>query len=387
MGLAHSPANLYYQAVKREGSVSATRGTPKYKQIYDSLQKAISSGRYAPRQRLPSESELVAAHGASRITVNRALRDLQVEGVIERRAGSGSFVKPSTTMGCNFGLLIPELGETEIFEPICRGMVEGRARSGHVLMWGQPVSNADAKEPLAEDLCHQFIAKKVAGVFFAPLELTPGKDAVNRRIAGAFDRAGIPVVLLDRDLDAYPKRSRYDLIGIDNRRAGYAITLHLIGHGCRRVVFIGRQRSAATVEARISGYREALHDGGLETNPDYIRRIQPWDEIEVRRMVKQIRPDGIVCANDFTAAHILRTFGSLGIRVPDDVRIVGIDDVKYASLLPVPLTTIHQPCHEIGSAAMAAMSDRLANPDLPARDILLDFGIVVRKSCGGDSGG
>ena len=72
----------------------------------------------------------------------------------------------------------------------------------------------------------------------------------------------------------------------------------------------------------------------------------------------------------------------LKYRIPQDVRIVGIDDVEYASLLPVPLTTVHQPCREIGVAAVAAMLERLAAPEMPIRDILLDCELVIRDSCG-----
>ena len=68
--------------------------------------------------------------------------------------------------------------------------------------------------------------------------------------------------------------------------------------------------------------------------------------------------------------------------VPPRVRLVGVDDVKYAGLLPVPLTTIHQPCADIGAMAIAAMLERLRNPVMPARDILLNFRVVVRASCG-----
>ena len=67
--------------------------------------------------------------------------------------------------------------------------------------------------------------------------------------------------------------------------------------------------------------------------------------------------------------------------------MAGIDDVKYASLLSVPLTTIHQPCAEMGAIAIAAMMERLRNPTLPARDILLNFRLVVRESCGARKNG
>ena len=73
---------------------------------------------------------------------------------------------------------------------------------------------------------------------------------------------------------------------------------------------------------------------------------------------------------------------ALGYRIPADVKIAGMDDVGYASLLPVPLTTIHQPCRAIGEAAMSAMLERIARPAILPRDILLDCRLVVRESCG-----
>ena len=78
----------------------------------------------------------------------------------------------------------------------------------------------------------------------------------------------------------------------------------------------------------------------------------------------------------------MRTLIALGVSIPDKAKIVGIDDVKYASLLSVPLTTVHQPCEKMGAEAVAAMIQRIRNPDIPARDILLDFHLVVRESSG-----
>jgi len=135
------------------------------------------------------------------------------------------------------------------------------------------------------------------------------------------------------------------------------------------------------VDARIAGYREAILGSERDIQP-YIRRIEPDDKAQVESAFAEIRPDGFVCANDFTAAHLLRTLNELGVTVPDKVRMVGIDDVKYASLLSVPLTTIHQPCADMGAVAVGAMLERLRNPKLPPRDILLNFHLVIRESCG-----
>ena len=98
--------------------------------------------------------------------------------------------------------------------------------------------------------------------------------------------------------------------------------------------------------------------------------------------MERYKPDGIVCSNDRTAALLMRTFTELKIVVPDQVRLVAFDDVKYASLVTVPLTTIHQPCDQLGAAAIQAMVQRIESPDMPPRDILVDFHLVVRESCG-----
>ncbi len=154
--------------------------------------------------------------------------------------GSGSYVSASKWLDLSFGLLIPDSGGTEIFEPICRGMAEVQLEQRHVLLWGRSPADPAAMEAQARESCRQWIAAKVAGAFFAPLELTDRKDAVNSRIARLFETAGIPLILIDRDLVSYPQRSNHDLIGIDNRRAGYVLTEHMLQTGCKRLIFVGR---------------------------------------------------------------------------------------------------------------------------------------------------
>ena len=357
---------------------------PKHRQVYGELEKGIRSGRWKRGERLPSEADLVRQFGASRITVGRAVRDLQLAGLVERRAGSGTFVKAARAAGgLSFGLLIPDLGETEIFEPICQGMMSSPLAREHALVWGSFTGAAAAsKEERAWELCRHYVDRRVSGVFFAPLELTPAKDETNERIARALDEAHIPVVLLDRTVVPYPGRGHHDLVGIDNRRAGYVVTEHLLRVGARRVAFVGVGNAAATVDARESGYREALHASGVPYDRALVHRLDPADATAVGAAMEQGRPDGVVCANDRTAARLMRTLLQLGYGVPRDVRLVGIDDVDYATLLPVPLTTLRQPTRQIGVAALAAMLDRVSGSDLPTRDILLHGTLVGRASSG-----
>ena len=355
--------------------------------MFESLSGEILSGKYTPGQKLPSEAALVQQFKTSRITVGHALRDLVQRGLVQRIAGSGTYVRqPSAPEGARmFGLLIPDLGATEIFDPICRGIAAAPQAVQHALIWGT-VAQEIAPEEQALQLCGQFIERGVAGVFFAPIERTPKAPQTNREILERLEKARIPVVLLDRSVLPYPKRDRYDLVGIDNRRAGFMAAEHLLKLGATGLSFLGYSGSAATVEGRAAGFREALFSFGIPPGRNHVHLLDNISESTIRPIAaskKQGR--AFVCANDRTAGELMQVLQHLGYEIPRDVRIVGIDDVEYASLLPVPLTTVHQPCREIGEAAMGAMLDRISRPGMPARDILVDCSLVVRRSCGARS--
>ncbi|HWC97159.1 MAG TPA: substrate-binding domain-containing protein [Candidatus Sulfopaludibacter sp.] len=339
---------------------------PKYQRVLDKLAGDILSGRYAPGQKLPSEAGLVKQFATSRITIGRALRELTQRGMVDRIAGSGTYVRQLAAAADSslLGLFLPEMGTTEVFDPIYRGIAGASQSTRHGLLWGSTAA--------------EFVARKVAGVFFAPLELAADAQSENLRIVAELEAARIPIVLLDRDVTAYPERSRYDLVGIDNRRAGYLAADHLLRAGVARVHFLALAGGAATVEARIAGFREALLAAGAPLHANPVHRVHAIDAASVSAMLQA--GDGFVCVNDRTAGELMHVAMAAGCRIPRDVRIVGIDDVEYASLLPVPLTTVHQPCREIGEAAMAAMLARIERPQMLARDILLECRLVVRQS-------
>jgi GntR family transcriptional regulator, arabinose operon transcriptional repressor len=353
--------------------------TPKYQQVIEILSNDIISGRYQAGQKLPSEAALVQQFRTSRITVGRALRELKIRGLIAGVAGSGTYVRGGARRdSALFGLLIPDLGETEIFEPICRGMAAAPGASRYGLLWGRSDPGAASKEDQALALCAQFIEQRVSGVFFAPLELSPRAGETNSAIVSLLENARIPIVLLDRDILRHPQRSRHDLAGIDNRRAGHIATAHLLNHVPGRIAFLGLRDAAPTVDARIAGYREAL----FSHRPEEVHLVDEVDSSSVQRILQPGRIEGFVCANDRIAARLLQALMRLNIRVPEDVKIAGIDDVEYAVLLPVPLTTVHQPCRAIGEAAIGVMLDRIARPDMLTRDVLLESRLIVRDSCG-----
>ncbi|MEP6672779.1 MAG: GntR family transcriptional regulator, partial [Chthoniobacter sp.] len=361
---------------------------PKHRLISRQLLADISAGKYGATNRLPSEAQLVKAFHVSRPTVARALQDLQADGLIERRAGSGTYIRASAGMPSvarQLALLIPGLGSTEIFELIAGELASLARVHEYSLLWGgsaAPRPDGDLSLEHAAELCEQFITRRVSGVFFAPFELTREREGVSRRLGETLRQAGIPVVLLDRDVLPFPNRSDFDLVGVDNIAGGYLLAEHLIKLGCKRLAFVARPHSAPTVEARIAGAREALVRHHCEVPRNWVHSGDPEDARFVRSLIAGRQWDAFVCANDHTAAVLLRSLEQAKCKVPRDVRVVGFDDVKYATLLGVTLTTIHQPCRDIAVTAFRAMLERIAEPTLPARSMLLSARLVVRESCG-----
>lgn len=359
--------------------------TAKHERVYRYLYSLITAPGSKPGDRLPSESALVERFAASRPTVARALRDLSTKGFIERRVGSGSYIKQVSgdhRVGMIFGLLFPGLNRTEIFEPICSQIARSLHASQHALLWSQSGDAQTGPTPEeVERLCDELVKRSVAGVFFAPLELSAEKDRVNSKILSKLQAANIPVVLLDSDLVTEPNRSSYDLVGIDNRLAGFVLAQHFLGLAAERIDFVSRPLSASTVNLRIAGYQEALRQNGIPPDPEWVHYGDPDDTGFVRRVIEN-GATAIICANDMTAGELMHSLENIGVAVPGQVRVAGFDDVRYAKLLRIPLTTIHQPCTWIGNAAVSTMLSRIKSPEMPTRKILLDAPLIIRQSCG-----
>ena len=285
----------------------------KHRRVFDHLLASIQSGELKSGDRLPSEAEL-GAFSTLRASLWPRRSSTCSEWAWSRAdPGAGTHVQGQHQVtGRTFGLLIPELGLTEIFEPICHGMMRTPFARPDALLWGNSSTSVRETAKEAEQMVHSFIAQKVAGVFFAPLELTGDKDAVNRRIARALERAQIPVVLLDRCYMPYPERSAHDLVGVDNRRAGFIATAHLLGLGVGVLVFLGEEYAANTVDARITGFHEALRNFGVNAGADPVWRGSPRTIPLSVDIMDAARPEAIVCANDLTAARLMQMLLGFG---------------------------------------------------------------------------
>jgi GntR family transcriptional regulator, arabinose operon transcriptional repressor len=358
----------------------------KHLRVYEHLYKQITLGELGEGDRLPTEVELAENFKTSRPTAARALNLLVSQGLVSRRPGSGSFVTRGSEVKAparagTLGLLVPGIGNIEIFDPTCAAIAAEAEKDGRLLRWSTGVATGEE----LRITCRRLIRDGVDGVFFDPIELDDHTREINNEITRELAEAGIPVVLLDRDYLPYPGRSELDLVGLQNYRAGYALGAHLIDRGARRIEFIARPGSAATIRQRHNGVIGSLFDSDLVAGASPTLYIDPLNVEEVREISDSWRsqPTALACANDITAGELLHSLRLLGFQVPGDLIVGSFDDVHYAKLLRPALTSVRQPVTELGRLAYHAMSSRLAQPDLPAREIRAEGTLVVRDSSAG----
>lgn len=347
---------------------------PKHAVIFHKLHEAIQLGKYPQGSRLPSEIALARKFGVSRPTVGRALKELERMSLIERHIGAGSFVtKPPSLEKGSLGLIADGLESTEIAEPLAAEIAHAAQAHGWNVLRGTAIGQRGA-----DDIAIEWKKRNVKGVFFAPLEHNPVRSAFNRAIAERLSHHGMSVVLLDRDLADFPERSAYDLVSIDDFFAGLELAAYLTNQGFLKIAFIALPDFPATTDLRLAGVRyQAERINGAEVT---FCIGDPTHPTFVRSVLEEHKPDAIICSNDSSAAKLLQSLNQIGENVPLDIRVAGFDDVRYAVLLTPSLTTMRQPCSELGVTAVDTMLSRLNNHHAPPRRVLLRAQLIIRDS-------
>jgi LacI family transcriptional regulator len=201
----------------------------------------------------------------------------------------------------------------------------------------------------------------------------------------------VPVVVVAGDT----AQRGVDVVAADNWSGAHALVEHLVvDHGRRRLFHVDGPATAPDAGIR----RLAMHTV-IDAHPgtvlagSYCGRftVHSGQEAAERlladtRMVGRPLPDAIICANDQMAIGVVRTLNGRGIRVPEEVAVVGFDDIFPASLTDPPLTTVHQPMRKIGERGCDRLIERITNPSLRSRVELLPAELVLRSSCGCPSG-
>lgn len=235
----------------------------KYKQVYETLKSSILSGKYCADRPMPSLRSLVRQHGFSTITIRHAFDELERQGLIARHRGRGTFVSRSGSAR-KIGLIVPGVAYSEFFPPIVSEISRLAQENEYTLLFGDIASKRPEKRAsMAKKLAREFAEQGGAGVLYQPLEFVEDVKKVNRDILSVFDRAQIPVVILDNDFVQVPERSEYDVVGIDNVAAGVLAAEHLLSLGARKIHFQRRPRCSSSVNNRMRGVMSALNLMGL----------------------------------------------------------------------------------------------------------------------------
>ena len=349
--------------------------------IVDELRSDILAGKYNARARFLSEAQIMRRFGVARQTAVRALERLAQDGLVYRKKGSGTFITDSARNRTGMiGLIVPGLAYAEIFAPVCSALSRLCSQKGYTLHLADfssedPVERARLAEMVASD----FAQRHVAGVIFQPVEFLADSDAINERIVARLGAAKIPVVLLDGDLVAPPKRSRYDIVAVDNFAGGYAIGRHLLQQGVTRIHFLMRDHWALSVQERLHGLMVACAESDVPFTRANIFHAEPTDRAKVAALMKgPRRPQAIVCGNDTAALRLKMTLEGLGYHVPADMLLAGFDDFQHAKM--ASLTTCRQPLSKIAAACMDMLLSRMDHPGDAPRESRLHADFVARES-------
>jgi GntR family transcriptional regulator of arabinose operon len=357
----------------------------RHRKMYHALREQIVGGRFRVNEKLPSENELTVTFGVSRITVMRALSDLQNDGYIWRKQGVGSFIKSPTEIKCTLGLLIPGIGRNineSIFPSVQSQITKLTSKLGWQVLLGdaEVPSDMDATSSMPVEVARRLVSHGVNAVAFFPFGMTSRGAAYNHNVLSVFTSANVPVVLVGADIVEYPNRSDYDVIALDDQHAGFLLGQHLLAQGCKCVAFVGLANRSPSRSLRLAGLRASL-DRAKGTQLVEVNFIKDGRESkDIPAVIKKNSCDAVVAENDETAALTMNYLLNAGLKIPEKIKVCGFDNAPIAELLPVPLTSVAQPAEALANELIRSLRTRIEAPALPGRWIRLHGNLIVRKS-------
>jgi LacI family transcriptional regulator len=323
--------------------------------------------------------DVASAAGVSPATVSRVLnlkedvnadmRRRVLAAVTElgyRRNGPARSLRTRAAMV--LGLIISDI-TNPFFTALVRG-VEDRAQ-----LAGYSVVLANADEDVGKEAHYLEVAaaEQMAGVLLSPASSKMTSiDVLMER--------GIPVVTIDRRLPS----AAVDSVTVNNRQAALEAAQHLIRQGCRRVGFVAGPVQTTTGSGRLAGYRAALraagrtHDPALTAYADFRTEGGYAATRQLLRLPEP--PDGLLIANNLMTVGGMQAIAEAGLAVPDEIAVVGFDDVNWATALRPPLSVVTQPTYEIGQVAAEMLLRRIGGEDFAPRRVVLKATLVQRGS-------
>jgi len=274
-----------------------------------------------------------------------------------------------TNRSYTIGVLIPDL-TNPLFPPILRGIEDRLETAGYT-----PLTANTDNDPERELLDAQAMrARQVDGIIAA----TARRD---HWLHDALLEAGIELVLVNRRQEQLPVSSAT----ADDTMGMRLAVEHLLSLGHTRIAHLAGPLDYSTGLDRHESFLETMRAAGVDPDPDLVVVAELFREPEGERLCGQLLDEGreftaIAAANDLLALGCYDAFAERGVRCPEDVSVVGFNDMPFTARFAPPLTTIHIPHYEIGAGAAELMLERLADGDAPAREIRLEPSLVVRQS-------
>jgi LacI family transcriptional regulator len=270
------------------------------------------------------------------------------------------------------GIIVHELNSNFITS-VLAGIEKVSSDAGYDLIIAHSSESYEKELSNASNLFHKRVDGLIASLAF---------DTKNLNHYKQFEEKGIPVVFFDR---VEEKDNNIKVI-IDNYKAGYQATTHLAEQGCKRIVLVTASLKRNVYAQRHNGYKDALLDKGIKYNGKYVL-IKDLSEKCGREAAHEIMkmkpmPDGAFITNDFSAAVCMQTLKECGIRIPEDIAVVGFNNDAIGKIVEPQLTTIDYPGIDIGEIAARNLISRLkGEADISQTNtIIVESELIVRKS-------
>jgi len=355
---------------------------PLYQQVKRELLAAIAAGDYAPGRPFVTQREICERFNVSHATAVRALNDLATEGYVVRRRGQGTFVAErqpapaptaNRTIACVLQRQGPHVGQ------LLAGVEEVCAALGYRLF----LNHCEDDPAREETALLGALAHRVDGIIVYPTEGTTVLEPYLRA-----RRERVPLVMVDR----FRPDLATDAVVADNLAAGRELTAALIAAGHRRIATLWEETEVSSVRDRLAGHVEALRAHGIPVRPDLtVLRHYRSQPDEVRRALLTELLDGpepptvLLCANGYVLAAAAADLLALGLEIPGDIDLAGMDDAGPFDVLPLTAAAISLPSREMGRSGMRLLHKRITAPaGAPGPELLvLPVTVHTRQSSPG----
>lgn len=354
--------------------------TPLYLQIIDEIKSKIAAKKLKPGDQLGSHAELAEEYGVSLITIKKALTTLIQQGVLYSRVGKGTYVAQGMPNGHaehhpTIGLVLQDI-RSPFFSRVMHSVEDAAYELGyHVL-----ISNSSGKAEKEEAQIARFRAFGVNGMIIASMSHKYHATPTIRKLLNETFPFVMVSYIADEDIP---------YVGCNHEQGGFIATEHLIRLGYKKIAYISGERGNLVGELRLKGFVAAMKKHGRRLDRRFLYHLphkgerydyQSGHEIGTKVARGKIKPDAVFVYNDLSALGFQDAILAAGVRVPEDVAIVGFDDIDRGEYAAVPLTTIRQPSDLIGKQAMELLFQMMEKKETQKRRIL-EPQLIVRESC------